>query len=182
MDISRISLNSRAYRVYNLITNTMMEQLNFVIDDMGVMDPQPSTDDELYVPTYATLPTESVEPVNYDDLFTDSQDTNEPTSELDMAESGRTFQPTKRVMKEHPITNVIGDVQEGMNTKGVKRDYQEMVHYACFMFTIEPKNVKEAVDDEYWVVAMQEELGEFVINVVWDLVPQPKNVNGVATK
>ncbi|GJV05194.1 hypothetical protein Tco_1338763 [Tanacetum coccineum] len=34
---------------------------------------------------------------------------------------------------------------------------------------IEPKNVNEALGDESWVVAMQEELNQFVANDVWDL-------------
>ncbi|GKA67013.1 hypothetical protein Tco_0766821 [Tanacetum coccineum] len=41
---------------------------------------------------------------------------------------------------------------------------------------IEPKNVNEALGDESWIVAMQEELNQFVANDVWELVPQPKNM------
>ncbi|GJU46830.1 retrovirus-related pol polyprotein from transposon TNT 1-94 [Tanacetum coccineum] len=40
---------------------------------------------------------------------------------------------------------------------------------------IEPKNVKEAIQDESWTMAMQEELNQFKINDVWSLVPQPDN-------
>ncbi|GKD31684.1 hypothetical protein Tco_1242462, partial [Tanacetum coccineum] len=36
---------------------------------------------------------------------------------------------------------------------------------------IEYKNVNEALGDESWVVAMQEELNQFIANDVWDLVP-----------
>ncbi|GJY80145.1 hypothetical protein Tco_0492896 [Tanacetum coccineum] len=34
----------------------------------------------------------------------------------------------------------------------------------------EPKNVNEALGDESWIVAMQEELNQFVVNDVWELV------------
>jgi hypothetical protein len=47
---------------------------------------------------------------------------------------------------------------------------------------IEPKNVKEALLDEYWIHAMQEELTQFERNEVWDLVPRPKHVNVIGTK
>ncbi|MCI36957.1 gag-pol polyprotein, partial [Trifolium medium] len=47
---------------------------------------------------------------------------------------------------------------------------------------IEPKNVKEALTDEFWINAMQEELSEFKRNDVWDLVPRPKGVNVIGTK
>ncbi|XP_012855802.1 PREDICTED: uncharacterized protein LOC105975173 [Erythranthe guttata] len=57
------------------------------------------------------------------------------------------------------VTTVIGEVDEGMKTRNKpKVDYQEMVRYVCYTSTIEPKNIKEAIIDEYWVQAMQEEL------------------------
>ncbi|GKA73469.1 retrovirus-related pol polyprotein from transposon TNT 1-94 [Tanacetum coccineum] len=45
-----------------------------------------------------------------------------------------------------------------------------------------PKNVNEALGDESWVVAMQEELNQFVANAVWDLVPLLKNQSFIGTK
>nr|GEW52165.1 retrovirus-related Pol polyprotein from transposon TNT 1-94 [Tanacetum cinerariifolium] len=46
---------------------------------------------------------------------------------------------------------------------------------------LEPKNVNEALMDESWIIAMQEELNQLVINV-WELVPQPKNMKIIETK
>ncbi|GJU89463.1 copia protein [Tanacetum coccineum] len=45
-----------------------------------------------------------------------------------------------------------------------------------------PKNVNEALGDESWIVAMQEELNQFIANDVWELVPQPKNMTIIGTK
>ncbi|GJU66346.1 retrovirus-related pol polyprotein from transposon TNT 1-94 [Tanacetum coccineum] len=45
-----------------------------------------------------------------------------------------------------------------------------------FMFalsTVEPKNIKEAMDDHVWIDAMQEELHQFDILKVWELVDKP---------
>ncbi|CAM8937170.1 unnamed protein product [Rhodiola kirilowii] len=55
---------------------------------------------------------------------------------------------------------------------------------ACsfFLSTIEPKNIKEALLDEYWVLARHEELEEFARNDVWDFVPRPDGVNVIGTK
>src|SRR4030066_2205848 len=50
------------------------------------------------------------------------------------------------------------------------------------MSRFEPKNVKEALTDEYWISAMQEELGQFRRNEVWELVPRPDDVNVIGTK
>lgn len=47
---------------------------------------------------------------------------------------------------------------------------------------IEPKNVKEALQDELWIKAIQDELGKFERNHVLDLVPRPEGVNIIGTK
>ncbi|GKA70809.1 retrovirus-related pol polyprotein from transposon TNT 1-94, partial [Tanacetum coccineum] len=46
----------------------------------------------------------------------------------------------------------------------------------------EPKNVNEALGDESWIVAMQEELNQFGANDVCELVPQPRNITIIGTK
>ncbi|GJS42939.1 retrovirus-related pol polyprotein from transposon TNT 1-94 [Tanacetum coccineum] len=42
--------------------------------------------------------------------------------------------------------------------------------------------VNEALGDESWIVAMQEELNQFIANDVWELVPQPRNMTIIGTK
>jgi hypothetical protein len=42
--------------------------------------------------------------------------------------------------------------------------------------------VKEALTDEFWIEAMQEELNQFKRSKVWDLVPRPDNINVIGTK
>ncbi|GJZ58831.1 retrovirus-related pol polyprotein from transposon TNT 1-94 [Tanacetum coccineum] len=49
-------------------------------------------------------------------------------------------------------------------------------------FIGEPKNVNEALTNESWIVAMQEELNQFIANDVWELVPQPRNMTIIGTK
>nr|GEV01443.1 copia protein [Tanacetum cinerariifolium] len=46
----------------------------------------------------------------------------------------------------------------------------------------EPKNINEALKDESWVIAMQEELNQFVSNDVWELVPNPMDMAIIGTK
>ncbi|GKA98331.1 retrovirus-related pol polyprotein from transposon TNT 1-94 [Tanacetum coccineum] len=46
----------------------------------------------------------------------------------------------------------------------------------------EPKNVNEALTDDSWIVAMQEELNQFIANDVWELVLQPRNMTIIGTK
>ncbi|GJR63909.1 retrovirus-related pol polyprotein from transposon TNT 1-94 [Tanacetum coccineum] len=47
---------------------------------------------------------------------------------------------------------------------------------------IEPKNINEALKDESWIIAMQEELNQFTANDVWELVPNPKSMTVIGTK
>lgn len=57
-----------------------------------------------------------------------------------------------------------------------------MVHFTCFLSTIEPKNIKEDVADEYCMVAIHEEMGEFVRNYIWQLILRSSDVNLIGTK
>ncbi|GKC28278.1 retrovirus-related pol polyprotein from transposon TNT 1-94, partial [Tanacetum coccineum] len=43
-------------------------------------------------------------------------------------------------------------------------------------------NVNEAITDDSWIVAMQEELNQFIANDVWELVPQPRNMKIIGIK
>nr|GEX94581.1 retrovirus-related Pol polyprotein from transposon TNT 1-94 [Tanacetum cinerariifolium] len=51
-----------------------------------------------------------------------------------------------------------------------------------FVSTIEPKNANEAFKDESWIIAMQDELNQFIANDVWELVPHPKSTQIIGTK
>ncbi|GKC01026.1 retrovirus-related pol polyprotein from transposon TNT 1-94 [Tanacetum coccineum] len=43
-------------------------------------------------------------------------------------------------------------------------------------------NLNEALGDESWIVAMQEELNQSIANDVWELVSQPRNMTIIGTK
>ena len=47
---------------------------------------------------------------------------------------------------------------------------------------IEPKNIDEALLDNDWILAMEEELNQFTRNDVWILVPCPKNKSIIRTR
>lgn len=56
------------------------------------------------------------------------------------------------------------------------------ITYYGFVSLIEPKNVKEALNDVEWINAMQEELNQFERSKVWHLVPRPDDKNVIGTK
>ncbi|GJT73644.1 retrovirus-related pol polyprotein from transposon TNT 1-94 [Tanacetum coccineum] len=74
--------------------------------------------------------------------------------------------------KNHPLENVIGN----LNQRTLRSQAQNQSNFFYFISTIEPKNMNEALKDESWIIAMQEELNQFVANDVWELVPQTKLV------
>ena len=47
---------------------------------------------------------------------------------------------------------------------------------------IEPTTFDEALSDDGWILAMQEELNQFQRNDVWDLVPKPQHKNIIGRK
>jgi hypothetical protein len=82
------------------------------------------------------------------------------------------------IQRNHPIDQILGDISKGVTTRSRLANFCE--HY-LFVSSIESFRVEEALQDPYWVLAMQEELNNFKRNEVWSLVPRPKQ-NVVETK
>ncbi|GKA21485.1 retrovirus-related pol polyprotein from transposon TNT 1-94 [Tanacetum coccineum] len=80
--------------------------------------------------------------------------------------------------RNHLLENVIGN----LNQRTIRLQAQNQSNFFCFISTIEPKNVNEALTDDSWIVAMQEELNQFIANDVWELVPQPRNMTIIGAK
>ncbi|GJU25151.1 retrovirus-related pol polyprotein from transposon TNT 1-94 [Tanacetum coccineum] len=80
--------------------------------------------------------------------------------------------------KDHPLETVIGN----LNQRTLRSQVQNQSNFFCFVSSVEPKNIKEAIQDESWTMAMQEELNQFKTNDVWCLVPPPKNQTIIGTK
>nr|GEU83048.1 retrovirus-related Pol polyprotein from transposon TNT 1-94 [Tanacetum cinerariifolium] len=80
--------------------------------------------------------------------------------------------------RNHPSENIIGN----LNQRTLRSQAQNQSNFFYFISTIEPKNVNEALTDESWIVAMQEELNQFIANDIWELVPQPRNMKIIGTK
>ncbi|GKA21620.1 retrovirus-related pol polyprotein from transposon TNT 1-94 [Tanacetum coccineum] len=102
-----------------------------------------------------------------------------------------TFDETPPPSKTSPLVDDDLDEEEAIKEPELSRSVLLLIRtssrivqllYQHFISTIKPKNVNEALGDESWVVAMQEELNQFIANDVWELVPQPKNMTIIGTK
>ncbi|KAJ9551036.1 hypothetical protein OSB04_015081 [Centaurea solstitialis] len=89
-----------------------------------------------------------------------------------------------RTQKNHPPTLVIGDIQSPMITrkqsKAITNQQSGMI--SVFLSQTEPKKALDAMKDPSWIEAMQEELLQFVLQNVWDLVDLPRGHRVIGTK
>ncbi|KAJ9544601.1 hypothetical protein OSB04_024308 [Centaurea solstitialis] len=89
-----------------------------------------------------------------------------------------------RTQKNHPPSLVIGDIQSPMITrkqsKALTDPHSGMI--SVFLSQTEPKKALDAMKDPSWIEAMQEELLQFVLQHVWDLVDLPRGHRVIGTK
>ena len=83
-----------------------------------------------------------------------------------------------KTSRNHPLDNIIGDISKGITTR---HSLNDLCNNMSFVSLIEPKNFKEAIIDDHWIVAMQEELNQFERNDVWELVEKPSNYPIIGT-
>ncbi|GKC52722.1 putative ribonuclease H-like domain-containing protein [Tanacetum coccineum] len=110
--------------------------------------------------------------------------------------------PTTRINKDHLIELIIGDLQSAPLTRRMSqqnleehclvryinkqrrtnhKDYQNCL-FAYFLSKKEPKKVIQALEDQNWIEAMQEELLQFKLQKVWTLVDLPNGKRAIGTK
>ncbi|GJS29941.1 retrovirus-related pol polyprotein from transposon TNT 1-94 [Tanacetum coccineum] len=156
------SQNSKAYIILNKHTRKVEESLNVTFDETPPPSKtSPLVDDDLDEE-------EAVKVTEKKNLKNDIVDETLEINEIVNIKESR----------NHPLENVIGN----LNQRTLKSQAQNQSNFFCLISTIEPKNVNEALTDDSWIVAMQEELNQFIANDVWELVPQPKNMTIIGTK
>nr|GFC91820.1 hypothetical protein [Tanacetum cinerariifolium] len=91
--------------------------------------------------------------------------------------------PTLRIHKDHPKSQIIGHVDTPIQTRHKSKEVEEQSFittiyqktdlallqfclFSCFLSQVEPKKVSDALQDPSWVEAMQEELLQFKIQKV----------------
>ncbi|GJR18908.1 putative ribonuclease H-like domain-containing protein [Tanacetum coccineum] len=133
-----------------------------------------------------------------DGIFSGTYDDDDVGAEADFNNMDNTIDvspiPTLRVHKDHPNGQILGDPKSAVQTRGKiqkassvqpalvsyicnqnrtnHKDHQNCL-FACFLSQEEPKNISQALQDESWVEAMQEELLQFKLQKVWVLVDLP---------
>nr|GEW97850.1 hypothetical protein [Tanacetum cinerariifolium] len=103
--------------------------------------------------------------------------------------------PTTRVHKDHPINQIISNLNSAPQTRSITRMVKEQggLHqindedfynymFAYFISQEEPKKVLQSLKDPSWIEAMQEELLQFKLQKVWVLIDLPKGKRAIGSK
>jgi hypothetical protein len=93
------------------------------------------------------------------------------------SQSGLSAEPTLEASVQHrPVTRLqLGIRQPKIRTDGT-------IRYGCFTSTGEPQNLEEALNDERWKAAMDNEYHALMENKTWHLVPPKKGRNIIDCK
>ncbi|GJY83274.1 putative ribonuclease H-like domain-containing protein [Tanacetum coccineum] len=139
----------------------------------GIFD-EASYDDEGMVYDFNNLPTEvAVSPIptlRIHNIHPQSQILGDPKSSV---------QTRSRVQQHSGVHALVSDVQ-----KQQRNNHKDQQHclFACFLSQEEPKKISEALKDDSWVEAMQEELLQFRLQQVWILVDLPHGAKVIGKK
>ncbi|GJV69231.1 putative ribonuclease H-like domain-containing protein, partial [Tanacetum coccineum] len=120
---------------------------------------------------YEIPPLEDIHQDTTDGIFTHSSydDDGDPTSAV---------QTRSKVNKSSEAHAFVSYVQKQRRNNHKISSFL----FACFLSQHEPKKISEALEDESWVDAMQEELLQFEIQKVWILVDLPYGKKAIGTK
>ena len=165
------SPHSKAYRVFNKRTSTIQESVHVEFDEKSATKPLAISDE-----CAGDIEQMDINAGNSDEQVEDHCST--PLAEENVATTSSGLPKDYRVVRDHPKDQIIGDTASGIRTRS---SFNLMVNYA-FISILEPKDVVSALEDSYWIMAMQDELSQFNRNHVWDLVPKPKDHSIIGTK
>ena len=171
------STTSRAYRVFIKRTKTVMESINVKIDDAltkvemsddgeRLSTKEPNVEVEaLDIEVEGSTPVEESTPMNPRMETRSMSRTSSPLTPLEVHppisrndEVSTSKKPSSRVIKNHPNSNIIGSLDEGLRLRKENILLANHVTYHCYLAQFEPKRVEEALQDENWVESIHEEL------------------------
>ncbi|GJY00519.1 putative ribonuclease H-like domain-containing protein [Tanacetum coccineum] len=169
-------------------------------EGLSLADPTHSEEDDSEIP-----PLEDIYQNTTDGIFTTSSfDDEGAVADFTNLETVVNVSPipTSRIHSTHPRALILGDPNSAVQTrskvntsseahafvsyvqKQKRTNHKDFHHclFACFLSQHEPKKISEALEDESWVDAMQEELLQFEIQKVWVLVDLPYGKKAIGTK
>ncbi|GJU55141.1 putative ribonuclease H-like domain-containing protein [Tanacetum coccineum] len=197
---STVSTPARANSTNPLNTASIPVSTASPYEGLTLADPTHSKEDDSEIP-----PLEDIYQNSIDGIFTTSSfDDEGAVTDFTNLETLVNVSPipTLRIHSTHPRALILGDPNSAVQTrskvktssgahafvsyaqKQKRTNHKDFHHclFACFLSQQEPKKISEALEDESWVDAMQEELLQFEIQKVWVLVDLPYGKKAIGTK
>ena len=122
-----------------------MESFNVVVDDGSIVNDNCANDDDIF-------PNRFEQDHKQEEVV--KEDSEIAQSEI-YADKEKERVPLSRVKLNHQATHVLGNIADPMKTR---QQLREEVSNFCYVSLTEPKNVKDALLDADWIIAMHEEL------------------------
>jgi len=186
------SERSKAYRLYNSETLCVEESMHVKFDDKEPGDETPEQDhivgseesDDYSEPDQTSElngTSEAVTAPDTPEVATAPDVPNVEASEEARNDSQQVIQSRNsfKYKSSHPEDQIIGNKESPKRTRSHFRPEESALG---LLSMIEPTKVDEALADDGWILAMQDELNQFKRNDVWDLVPKHEYKNIIGTK
>ena len=161
------STRSKAYRVYNKRTKIVEESMHVTFDETNPFKPRKvvidDIDEEMQRMSLQNQPYTSQQGGQGSTQNGQPSTSQEPQGNDQNNVEEEDMPRSWRMVRYHPQDQIICDVTKGVSTRRTLNAFCE--HHA-FISHIEPKNVKEALGDDDWIIVMQEELNQFERNKV----------------
>ena len=175
------SLTSKAFRVFNKRTLQVEESVHVVFDEfpsslLRINARQEEEEENPWsLPEISGDHLSKTESTNPDETRKEEVPISKNVEEPPQQE---TQQKSWRMMANHPQEQIIGDSTQRVTRSSIRN----ICDHLAFLSQIEPRCVNDALNDENWFLAMQEELNQFERNKVWNLVPKPVGHSIIGTK
>ena len=102
-----------------------------------------------------------------------------PFSQQVQGESSQELPKEWKFVINHPYDQIISNPFSGVRTRSSLRN---ICNNLVFISQIELKNINDVLDDENWMIVIQEELNQFEKSEVWKLIPKPSNQSVIGTR
>ncbi|GJX91880.1 retrovirus-related pol polyprotein from transposon TNT 1-94 [Tanacetum coccineum] len=167
------SLNSKAFRVYNIRTRKVEENLHIRVQTLKNFEG--TKESGLYQNASNDEPQPSSDAGKKDDEGISKEN---GADNQEKPEDSHKFPstPNTRIHKEHSLDHVIGDMQSGVQTRRMIKTTNEQG------FIRNPKEGNSTLTDPSWIESMQDELLQFKLQQVWTLVDLPYGKRAIGTK
>ncbi|GJT60647.1 retrovirus-related pol polyprotein from transposon TNT 1-94 [Tanacetum coccineum] len=167
------SVNSKAFRVFNSQTRKVKENLhvNFLENKPNVAGQGPNWLFDIDSLTNSM----NYQPVTAGNQTNKNAGPQEANGNTGLKQSVDAGQSEEKNFDDEDLHYNSPFAEQVM---GAETDFQ---HHGTFNFQ-EPTKIAQALDDESWVEAMQEELLQFKIQKVWTLVDLPYGKKAIGTK